>query len=249
MNTGESPLYNRTTAVAWVCENVGDEYDALATFHVYVDTDELSEGYEEGPDEVPIEPALAWARSRASTVIVRCCESIENTFYSAGEIPARRGKPWPEAGLSLMPRRLPGWEHLDRTTADAPIQWDVIVRGDVVPQPVGFGRAFRRALIGSGRADLLETRITGPFQRRRGEQFYNVHGETVRAALRVTARTHAEASELASWACAVSAERALFETSQERDHDVSAWGADAYPTGSWAAKSKARVEPSRGIFR
>lgn len=249
MSIGRTPLYDRLTAVAWVCENVGDEYDALAVFHVYVDTDELSEGYEEGPGALPIDAALAWARERASTVIVRCCESIENTFYSAGELPARRGKPWPEDGLELQPRRLPGWEHLDRTAADDPIAWDVIVRGDVFPQPIAFARSLRRALGESLGADLLETRITTPHQRRRGERFHNAHGETLRAALRVTARTHDEATQLATRVCAVATERALWMSSPDRDHDVTPWGADAYPTGSWAAKSKARVEPSRGIFR
>jgi hypothetical protein len=112
------PKYRKSDALAWVCEETGDPmlgedpYQALALFSAHVEIGPRRDGYEEGPQRVSAEEAIAWARARAAMVIVRCCETRANTFDSAGDEPAVVGRhgpfqDWPNGGLNLRPRRLP----------------------------------------------------------------------------------------------------------------------------------------------
>jgi hypothetical protein len=238
--------YDRSTAVAWVCEESGDSSagedgcQALALFRAHVDSDELPEGFEQGPERAPAEEAIAWARAHAAKVIVRCCESWENTFYSAGEKQAGPLPAWPEGGLDLEPRRLPGWEHLDRTEDDDPIQWEVIAGGDVFPQPAEFGPAFENALGCERSVAVVRTVVSEPHVQGRA---FVLAGDTIRAHLRLTARTVEEATALATAACSRAAVTALNGTSSDlADHLRPEWRADAYPTGSKAARVNARLD-------
>jgi hypothetical protein len=245
--------YDRAKAVAWVCEESGDgdePYWALGLFSAHIESDELKQGFEQGPQRAPVDEAIAWARVRASKVVVRCCETWENTFYSAGDEQAldEHGPipDYPEGGLDLKPRRLPGWEHLDLTEDADPIEWEVIVGGDVLPQPSAFNAAFERALRSDASARVVATRVTAP-PVERGDSFI-LHGETVRAHMRVTARTTEESIQLATAACQRAAETALTATSPTGpdDHLMTDWQADAYPVGSKAAAVNARPDQHGG---
>jgi hypothetical protein len=131
--------YDRSNARAWVVEETGDptiDEDplvALALFSAHVEIDRQPEGDELGPERVSAEEAIAWSRARAARVIVRVCGGEQGTIhYSAGETPIEwEDGPlpqWPTDGLHLSKRRLPLWEHVDRTDTDPPIDWDVVVR-------------------------------------------------------------------------------------------------------------------------
>jgi catechol 2,3-dioxygenase-like lactoylglutathione lyase family enzyme len=241
-------------AVAWVCEESGDgddPYWGLGVFSAHVKSDELKQGFEQGPQRVPVDEAIAWARARASKVIVRCCETWENTFYSAGDervLDEHGPMPvYPEDGLDLRRRRLPGWEHLDLTEDADPSEWEVIVGSDVLPQPSAFDAAFEQALRSDSSARVVAARVTAPPVEEGG--FVLLHGDTVRAHMRVTARTAQESIRLATAACRRAAETALTATSRTGpdDHVTTAWQAEAYPVGSRAAAANARID-QHGTF-
>jgi hypothetical protein len=235
--------YDRAAAVAWVCEDIGDptldedDYIALGVFSAQIESDET--GLEPGPERASAEDAIAWGRARAATVIVRCCESWENTFYSAGEKAARGQNGdilpvWPKGGLGLQPRRLPGWEHLDRTLDDEPIEWDVVLGTDVLPQPTRFAAAFEPALRreDSLRVVAIDVRPAPVAQ----GGYIVLASDTVRVHVRITARTEAEATELAGDAGRRAIDAALAESAADPSrHRVGEWQGDAYPTGSIAA--------------
>jgi hypothetical protein len=95
----------------------------------------------DGPEQVPVEEALSWARKTASCVMVEYAAPPGSPcVFSAGERECMRvrGFPsWPPDGLDLRPRRHPDWLHLDRSAGDEPIEWDVKVTiGQVWGPPV-----------------------------------------------------------------------------------------------------------------
>jgi hypothetical protein len=95
---------------------------ALARFKATAfDADENPLGHIE---DLSLEDALAWSRDRATVVEVRLSGWGEN-LYSAG-IEASAAPPLAEAPPITL-RRPAGWEFLDRTEADEPISWDVVV--------------------------------------------------------------------------------------------------------------------------
>src|SRR5438034_996929 len=105
---------------------------ASGLFDAHWECDELPDGFESGPTWVPAAEAIAWARERSPVVIVRVSAAAgEPQFYSAGEhqpdYPDAPYPVWPEEGLELEPRREPGWEFLNRSSKDPPIQWDVMI--------------------------------------------------------------------------------------------------------------------------
>jgi hypothetical protein len=214
---------------------------ALGLFTAHVDAGD-EPAWEPGPDRVAAEHAVEWARSRAAKVIVRCCESWENTFYSAGDQQAfgEHGPLpiWPDGGLDLKPRRLPGWEHLDRTSSDEAIDWEVLAGGDVFPQPEAFGEPFEAALRSGEPVVVRSVAISEPHVE--GSAFY-LSGDTLRAHLVVTARTLEEATSIAAAACSEAVISALEATSSTpSDHIVPEWQVAAYPVGSKAAEVNVR---------
>jgi hypothetical protein len=133
----EPPGPRRT---AWVSEDTDFTergFCGLGTFSASV----------QGPDvpdpwpwisSVSIDEALVWARARAPRVIVRYVAPESGpAAFTAGDEAARTNlkgdgpivdlPPWPPAGLDLTPGRNPGWEFMERTDSDPPIQWDVKV--------------------------------------------------------------------------------------------------------------------------
>ncbi|MFN2617067.1 MAG: hypothetical protein ABR581_08080 [Thermoleophilaceae bacterium] len=246
------PAYDKRRAIAWVCEDSGDptlDEDPLLTlglFTAHVETDQLSEGIDQGPARVPVEEAIAWARDRAARVIVRVKDSWENSFYSAGELPVldeeRPMKSWPEQGLDLEPRRSPGWEHVDRTAADDPIEWDVIVSWDCVARlPRRFRKTLERHLEDETAVRDVILRLKRR-RARRGRLFVLGLHPRLLARLRVTSRTLPEARQLGKDACERAIGAALRSLSGEQPADLQSWNAEAFPTGSEAARINARID-------
>jgi hypothetical protein len=228
-----------------------------------VETDELPDGYEAGPEEpAPAAQLIDWARARATRVIVRVCGGEDGTLhYSAGEETVfSDGEPlpeWPADGLDLRRRRLPGWEHVDRTEADAPIEWDVVVRPlQAVGEPVaGFGGAVSREMSRESDIRVLEwaSRPGGGFAVDEKSGFTVFYGEGKPAAdvlLRLRARTVGEAEQLANQACLSATRRVLAERSLPFDTEPLPWSSEAhaYPTGSRAAEWNAKLDGRDGEF-
>lgn len=86
--------------------------------------------------DVPLADALRWARERAARIVVRVeGDASEGTHYTAGDTPIRwdgNELPTLPLDLELRRRRTPGWEFVDRTEADDPIEWEVSV--DAMPR-------------------------------------------------------------------------------------------------------------------
>ena len=235
--------YDPARATAWIAEESGDldDWDPLIVtglFYGHVETDELPDGVEWGPEELaPAGELIDWARARATRVIVRVCGGEDGTLhYSAGEeavvwdgesLPA-----WPAGGLDLRRRRLPGWEHVDRTEADAPIEWDVVVRPlQAVGGPVaGFGEAVSREISRESDITVVEwaSRPGGGFAFDETAGFTVFYGEGKPAAdvlLRLQARTVAEAELLANRAYLSATRRVLAERSLSFDTEPLPWSA------------------------
>ena len=217
-----------------MCEETGgfddDEHlRALALFSAHVEAEELPEGFLDGPQRAPEAEAVAWAREHAAKVVVRTCETWENVRYSAGQVPVKDAEPWPEGGVGLQPRRLPGWEFVDRTENDDPIAWDIAVGGlpsDLQFAP-GFEEKFRRALDSDPSIELLDLAFTPPALAE--GTFYLAAGEILAIHVRVTGRTVVEAAGAATRACDAAAGGGW------------EWTASAYPAGSRAGRANARL--------
>lgn len=260
--------YDPARATAWITEESGDpenEDPLIATglFYGHVETDELPEGHEWGPEEpAPVGDMLAWARARATRVIVRVCGGDRGTLqYSAGEEPVVwDGEPlpeWPDDGVDLRRRRLPGWEHVDRTEADAPIEWDVVVHPlQAVGRPVAsFGRAVAREMSRESDITVLEWAPLpgGGFTFEEEAGFTVFYGEGNLAAavlLRLWARTVSGAERLANRACLSATRRVLAERSLPFETKPLPWSSEAhaYPTGSRVAEWNARLDGGDGVL-
>ncbi|MBJ7520129.1 MAG: hypothetical protein JHC84_10570 [Solirubrobacteraceae bacterium] len=242
---------------AWIAEDVGspdgDPFDedgmfALARFDAHVESESLSSGFRDGPSGVSAEAAVAWARRHAARVIIRWFGPDGTMEASAGERPVGSLPRWDD-DLQLVPRRIPGWEHLDRTDADPPISWEVMVRGDAFFPPPGFADAFEAALRAEEDIELVAFAFkdTSPVLPEDGsETAYVALGEGLRVHVRLHASTHVQACERGQ---ALVRGAAVIALARERPepHDVHA-AADAFPTGSEAADDNARIDRTGRIF-
>jgi hypothetical protein len=85
-----------------------------------------AEGYEPGPEAVPLEEALAWARERTDAILIRVGD--RRHLYSAGGRPLPDARPWPPPDLGpLVRRRDPFEAWKDRTDDDPAVAWNVHV--------------------------------------------------------------------------------------------------------------------------
>ena len=81
---------------------------AAAVFDAHVE--KAAGGFVQGPEEVSLDEALAWARARAPRVLVILdggpAEAPEQTLFSAGtELIEEDGiQPWPQGGIEVRPR-------------------------------------------------------------------------------------------------------------------------------------------------
>lgn len=128
----------------WIAEEIDSEESFLLTgrFSGHLERDNrLVEEF----DDLSVDDALSWGRARADVVMLRTGTS---DYYSAGarnpdpgELPA-----WTPGAVQLDRRRVPGFEALDNTEADAPVLWDVRIRVDLsgAVDPRRFHDAVRR---------------------------------------------------------------------------------------------------------
>lgn len=107
---------------SFVMEDWDDDGRPSGRFAAHWESDD-GEDHREGPEGVPVDEALAWAREQASAVSVRTGEDDE---YSAGaedlpDVPRR----WPEGGLTFAPRpRATRWEVAARIPAHGALAAD-----------------------------------------------------------------------------------------------------------------------------
>jgi hypothetical protein len=79
---------------------------AAATFNVHWESED-GEHWKDGPSEVSVEEAIAWARKHAPVVNILL---LDDTMYSAGDVPAPGDAgegllpEWPQGGLIIRPR-------------------------------------------------------------------------------------------------------------------------------------------------
>lgn len=253
--------------VAWIAEEVDDDEKgpiALGLFSGHLEAfgpDEPEDALDDewwppydGFSRLPPDPAVAWGCQRAARVIVRVCDSWENTHYSAGEVHLTwHGKPlpqWDEADVSLGRRRLPEWEFVDRTEDDEAISWDVLigatqVDGRAVP---AFAGHWRRALATNESVEIIgfeedptyEEVASWPDQMRQsGLSFITTWGASpARAVMRLPGRTVDEARQRAIEAAENAANVAMTELGVGMTgRGVWDWHAEAFPSDSrWAVK-------------
>jgi len=246
--------YDRAGARAWVTEETssggwvdGDDHLAMGVFSAGVEADELPGGYDDGPSRVPVAEALDWARERADTVIVRLA-GWGAWEFSAGERPATLGgralPAWPPEVLDLGVRRMPGWEFLDRTDDEPPIAWEVLVSGDVVLQPRGFGPVFEQALRRAPGVEVVAVAVgeVEVADSGDGTMIVVTGGGSVEAHVRLRASTADRAADAAVSAATRACEHAIAETAEHVDaHLVAGWGASAYAAGTTAAEANVRI--------
>jgi hypothetical protein len=93
----------RADRIGFVAEDFdfeeGGRLTGLFSAHWESDTDDRSGP---GPEGVPVEEAIEWARRHAARVSVLLYD--DETMYSAGEVPYSDLPPWPEGGMVLRPR-------------------------------------------------------------------------------------------------------------------------------------------------
>lgn len=211
-----------------------DTMYALARFSAHVEYDVGGRWeFEDGPQDVDIDEALAWCRERAAKVVVQWFGPEGTTHASAGEVPVAGAPSWePHAPV---PRRIPGWEYLDRSQDADPIDWEVIARGSVIPADARLADALTAGLRASHGGDLVAVKVSPqslPEPKADGPIGW-VADLNVGVHLRVSAPTHDDACRLAVAAC-TAATAGIAER-----FDVVSWGgnATAYPSGSAAARN------------
>jgi hypothetical protein len=140
-----------------------DELGPLALARFRATLYDIDENRLDHVEDLSLDDALAWSRDRAEVVEVRLSGWGEN-LYSAG-VQASEAPPLDQAP-AITPRRPAGWEFLDRTEADEPIAWDVVVEAalayTIAPDALArFSEAARVACAEAGQ-ELLWVRRTMP---------------------------------------------------------------------------------------
>jgi hypothetical protein len=187
-----------------------------------------------------LDDAVAWARERAPRVEVRLIGFNANS-YSAGSEPT--SAPPIETAPRIVRRRAAGWEFLDRTEADEPIAWDVVIDADRVTLNLlategsgTVGQDWRDAVdaIPGCQVRLMRGQLaTPPMEGSPGA--WAAYVREPLAVLRVQGRTAKAAMETAADA-ALTAARKVGVTG-----DASLRAMGAYAAGSRAADLNARV--------
>jgi hypothetical protein len=236
---------DRADWVAFVSEELSeDEAGPIATARFSVMLERQSGGGDDveiTEESMSLDNALAWAHERATRVLVRR-GGFGDHAYTAGEVPIEDMPPLSEA-LPVEPRRVPGWEFLDRTVADPPISWDVVVEGYQPAMAVGSKYQPFDGVVGERWAaslndapiQVVELRADWAIEQPRGRTWVRLAQFPV-AVVRVQARTAEEARSVT--------DHLLAETTGTAD-TAAAWGlraSAAYATGSAPARANARVE-------
>jgi hypothetical protein len=255
--------------IAWVGEDSDhdDELRPVASgvFSAHVEDEALPEGFEMGPQGVPVEVALQWARDQARRVVVRyfAPEGRPSDYAAGAEQPwePRRTLPrWPPDELDLTPRRMPGHEYLDRLDDASPIDWDVgvdVFQGsgaalDAVPVRLAEAIEGVPAVVelewvagpgGGPDPDDPETRLMA------------WTGSPGNIAFRARVRLRSASVVTAETAAVQIVDAALDDVLQAlavpRRDDAFDWAieATAYPAGSWLAAMNIDLEDRDGQYR
>src|SRR5689334_17319925 len=129
----------------WIAED-GDPHDSTYWAGVFsAHWVRPDDGFEEGPQGVSADDAIAWGRERADVVLIR---SGDSDYFSAGTR-QRAGETLPEwpAGMTFERRRPAALAYLDRTDADEPILWNIRLILSVMVDNLGdFPGAFTDAV-------------------------------------------------------------------------------------------------------
>ena len=212
---------------------------ALALFMGFLFT--RSEKRLEYVEGLSLDAALVWARERAPRVEVRL-SGFDATSYSAGSEPT--ASPPIETAGQIVRRRPAGWEFLDRTEADDPIAWDVVIDADRVTlnrlatEGSGTaGRSWRKAIdeIPGCQVQLMRGKPAAPPPMEGTPGAWAAYTHEPLAVLRVQARTAKAAMETAA-DTALTAGRKLGAVS-----DASLRATGAYAAGSRAAQLNTRL--------
>lgn len=246
--------YDRADATAWVTEEVETLRDdlpfnhfALGVFNAHIEVDCVTE---ELGEPVTLDEAVGWARARADRVIVRTCEvEREGKHYTAGltriDWGPDRISDYPASGLGLRERRLPGYEFVDRTAADPPIDWDVRVSWKKTlatlnyEQPQGLAALIASEFVELDTITLGNVHADSPLnvmKRRPRDAKGRMNGRAVpppvQLSLRVSARTHAEASASAVAAADRAVQAALDSVGAPPLGVADVWQTSAVPSDS-----------------
>jgi len=235
---------DRAEWIAFVLEELDeDEAGPIATARFSVMLERQPDGVEveDIEESMSLDDALVRARERATRVLVRL-GGFGDHAYTAGDVPIEDWPPLSEA-LPVEPRRLPGWEFVDRSAADSPISWDVVVEGYQPAQAIGTKYQPFDGAVGERWASSLhdapfqvvELRTDWAIEQPMGRTWVRLAQFPV-AVVRVQARTVEEARSVT--------DHLLAETTGAAEA-TAAWSvraSAAYPTGSAPARANARVE-------
>jgi hypothetical protein len=249
--------------IAWLTEDAAkDQFGPVSPglFSAHVERPDGSR-LADGPRAAPIDTALAWAREQADCIIVSYDAPLGRPrHFSAG---ARQPPwaiaalpPWPPADLDLSGRRHPEWAHRGRGADSPAISWDVRV---TVKQGWGepietFAARVAEGLQGGDGIELVDW-IAGPgggytdadFPESGGPDIFSfVDGPgnvAVYLLLRASARTEHHAIDDVIATCEACVTQTLSDLNIAQREDMFGWtvNADAFPTGSAAAASNARI--------
>lgn len=200
------------------------------------DADERPLGHVE---DLSLEDALAWARDRGKVVEVRLSGWGEN-LYSAGVEPSE-APPLAEAP-PITRRRPAGWEFLERTEADEPIEWDVVVEAalayTIPPDAMKrFPDAARAVCAEAGYELLGASRITPTLPTSTVDGGWIRHRYERVMVIRLRARTAHQAISLAENL----AQTALSEARVDLLDDSDPFQSAPFATGSRAAQKNAKL--------
>lgn len=134
------------SGTVWVNEGEDDDHFLTGRFTAFWDTG-TSAGVAGELADATLEQALAWARERATVVVV----STGGQRYTAGEVESMnivpRLPPLPADLRALERRRDPAFAHLDRTEDDEPIGWWVELEFRLPGEQLGeFAERFAWAI-------------------------------------------------------------------------------------------------------
>lgn len=99
----ESLASGQSDGLVFIAERFDDEGNPVGTVDAHWESDD-GQVWANGPEDVPINDALVWARQRSATILV---QTGEGDTYSAGtKTPEYSPRLWPSEGLTLAPRAL-----------------------------------------------------------------------------------------------------------------------------------------------
>lgn len=202
--------------------------------------------HEYSEDDLTLNEAVTWARSRADRVSVSI---VGLGTFSAGRISGT--DPLLDESITLHERRSPGWEFADRCDDDPPISWDVVIEvstermSDAVG-PDGWtrlGMAWRRELDRPPGCRLISVAPLGAEERlHHGDGWYAGWAATRIAVVRVEVSSHRQARQAATKAGTAAAREAGWQPPPVFSVN------HAFASGSEPARQNARLDAHGTVY-